>query len=204
MNQPHLLTASGEVIAMDGNQEVGRTPDCGITFASPEISRRHAAITARSGSWWLQDLGSKNGTFVNGSDIGTTLTCLGDGDTIVFGGTVSVQFKDPTATPLAPRIGQLDGVWIDPDSRAVWVDAVRIDPPLSSKQLALLTLLDEHRGDVVSRPLIVSDVWDDVAAEGVSDDAVTALVKRLRSRLREGPLRTDYVQVVKGRGIRLR
>lgn len=204
MNHAHLITASGERITIAAVQEIGRTEDQDITFAVPEVSRRHAALTLRSGSWWLQDLGSKNGTFVNGSDIGTTMTCLGDGDTVVLGGAVSVVFRDPSATPIAPRIGQLDGVWIDPDSSAVWVDAVRIDPPLSVKQLALLSLLNENPGDVVSRPAIVAHVWADVAAEGVSDDAVSALVKRLRTRVREGPLRRDYVEVVKGRGIRLR
>jgi DNA-binding winged helix-turn-helix (wHTH) protein len=95
-------------------------------------------------------------------------------------------------------------VWIDTETDAVWVDATRVEPPLSARQLALVKLLDANAGEVVSRTTIVDQVWADVAADGVSDEAVAALIKRLRSRLREGPTGVDYVDVIKGRGIRLR
>ncbi|MEL6984614.1 MAG: helix-turn-helix domain-containing protein, partial [Actinomycetota bacterium] len=67
----------------------------------------------------------------------------------------------------------------------------------------LLKLLDANIGEIVTRSDIVANVWDDAAASGVSDDAVVALVKRLRGRLRETPLPVDHLQVVKGRGVRL-
>lgn len=199
----YLATEAGERIPIAGESSVGRSEEATITFALSSVSRKHARIRPRSGAWWLLDLGSKNGTFVNGQSVGSEAVCLGHGDEIVFGGVVKVLFYDPAATPLAPRIGRLDGVWIDPESSAVWVDAVRIEPPLSPKQLQLLQLLDANAGDIVSRPTIVAKIWADAAAEGVSDDAVAALVKRLRARLREGPRRLDYVEVVKGRGIRI-
>lgn len=203
MNVAYLIDPNGQRINISEGDIVGRTSDQDITLAAPEISRRHARLTLRSGSWWLQDLDSKNGTFVNGADVGTTPTCLADGDTIVFGGALSVVFHDPAATPIAPRIGQLSGVWIDPETEAVWVDAVRIEPALSTKQLMLLQMLASSEGEIVRRADIVAEVWADVAAAGVSDDAVGALIKRLRARLREGPRRLDYVEVVKGRGVRL-
>lgn len=203
MLSPFLAIESGDRVVLEGECIVGRADDATVTLAIPRLSRHHAILSQRSGSWWLRDLDSKNGTFVNGQDVGTAAVRLADGDRIVFGGAVEAVFHDPAATPIAPRIGRLDGVWIDRDTAAVWVDAVRIEPPLSAKQLQLLLMLDDRVGEVVTRPAIVAHVWADEAAAGVTDDAVSALVKRLRSRLREGPRQLDYVEVVKGRGIRL-
>lgn len=198
-----LSIESGERTQLEGEVIVGRADDATLTLALPRISRHHARLQQRSGSWWVRDLDSKNGTFVNGEDVSGAAVRLVDGDQIVFAGAVTASFHDPAATPMAPRIGRLDGVWIDPSTNAVWVDATRIEPPLSAKQLQLLMLLDTRGGEIVSRPDIVAHVWADEAAAGVSDDAVSALVKRLRARLREGPRQLDYVEVVKGRGIRL-
>ncbi len=194
---------NGERIEVFGGAIIGRVPGQDIAIDIPALSRRHARLEVRSGSWWLQDLRSKNGTFVNGQAVDAEPVCLSDGDVVVLAGAVTLIFHDPAATPIAPRIGRLSGVWIDPETDAVWVDATRIEPPLSARQLALLKLLDEQTGRIVDRAEIVATVWADVAASGVSDEAVTALVKRLRGRLRESPLEVDHLEIVKGRGIRL-
>jgi len=45
---------------------VGRNPGCDIPIACPSVSGRHCELQFREGSWWVRDLGSKNGTAVNG------------------------------------------------------------------------------------------------------------------------------------------
>jgi hypothetical protein len=198
-----FLTSEGERVSLHDGATIGRLTNQDITFDVAAMSRAHAAVHLRSGSWWIQDLSSKNGTFVNGHPVNEEPLGLSDGDTVVFAGAVTVLFHDPAVTPIAPRIGRLSGVWIDPATEAVWVDATRLEPPLSARQLLLLRLLDDNVGEVVTRSQIVAKVWADAAASGVSDEAVTALVKRLRSRLRESPIDVDHLEVVKGRGIRL-
>ncbi len=47
-------------------QELGRSPDAGIVLADRGVSRRHARIWHREGHWYVEDLGSSNGTHVNG------------------------------------------------------------------------------------------------------------------------------------------
>jgi adenylate cyclase len=45
---------------------LGRHPGCDIPVACPSVSGRHCELQFREGSWWVRDLGSKNGTAVNG------------------------------------------------------------------------------------------------------------------------------------------
>ena len=122
---------------------------------------------------------------------------------IVIGGAECLRFVDPLGTPIGPGIGRLHGVWIDRDSRTVWIDAQRLDPPLSDRQLRLLELLDAHANHIVSRDMIVDQVWSDVAADGVSAEAIDSLVKRVRARLRPLQMDGEYIEVFRGRGVRL-
>lgn len=52
-----------------GEYVVGRDPTCDVIILDPYVSRRHAKISYRNGAWFIEDLGSRNGTFVNGEDI---------------------------------------------------------------------------------------------------------------------------------------
>ena len=182
---------------------IGREADCDIAIAAQAISRRHARISRASHGWMLEDLDSSNGTFVNGERLETTAQPLRDGDEVVLAGRISLRFSDPQATPMAPAIGRLVGIWIDPDTSAVWVDAQPVEPPLSQRQQALLQLLADNYGEIVTRQVIVEQVWADVAAEGVSSEAIDALVKRLRNRIRPLELHGQWIDVQRGRGIRL-
>ena len=58
---------------------LGRTDDGVVWLESPTVSRRHARILVTGGQAILEDLGSKNGTFVRGRRI-TAPTVLADGD----------------------------------------------------------------------------------------------------------------------------
>lgn len=183
---------------------IGRDESHALCLPLSAISRSHAEVERTGHGYVIRDLDSRNGTYVNGHRIDRDGRPLRDGDEIVLAGVETLRFIDPMATPAAPAIGRLTGVWINPDSRAVWVDAQRLEPPLSERQQMLLELLDAEAGNLVSRERIVSVVWSDVAAEGVSAEAVDALVKRLKARLRPLQLHGDYVEVKRGRGIRLR
>jgi hypothetical protein len=45
---------------------LGRSPDCELVFCDDTVSRHHARLELRDGRWFLVDLGSSNGTLVNG------------------------------------------------------------------------------------------------------------------------------------------
>lgn len=78
--------------------EIGREVDGGVRVDSPLVSRRHALLTRRDDGWWVQDLGSSNGTFVNGERIDRTQ--VKDGDILHFAD-VAYRFRGG-ALELAP------------------------------------------------------------------------------------------------------
>jgi len=101
---------AGRRIELESELIVGRE-DASLTIDDPEISRRHAAIRPADGGFEIEDLGSRNGTHVNGSRI-ERATRLGGGDTIKFGQSVirfeagraaaTVASPVPAAAPASP------------------------------------------------------------------------------------------------------
>lgn len=69
---------------------IGRLPACEIVVSDPGASRQHARIERRDADYVLSDLGSTNGTLVNGEP--ATLHVLTDGDRITIGSTV-LEFR---------------------------------------------------------------------------------------------------------------
>jgi pSer/pThr/pTyr-binding forkhead associated (FHA) protein len=63
---------------------LGRTPGCAVWIEAPGVSRQHARIVVAKGVATLEDLGSKNGTFVGGRKL-SGATILGEGDEVAIG-----------------------------------------------------------------------------------------------------------------------
>jgi DNA-binding response OmpR family regulator len=92
---------------------------------------------------------------------------------------------------------------MDQKSRRVWVNQQQLIPPLSAQQFKMLWLLYESKGQVITRPDLVTVVWGDDQAAGVSDQALDALIRRLRDRLASLDPTHQYIVTVRGHGIRL-
>ncbi len=73
---------------------------------------------------------------------------------------------------------------------------------LSGPQYAFLALLMARDGKVVTREEVVSHVWPEDDPAGISNEAVDALVRRLRERLAQADPDHQYVQTVRGHGFR--
>lgn len=76
----------GESFYFDDQAVIGRTADCTIQISDNSVSHQHASITRDAKSFKLEDLGSKNGTYLNQRKI-TRSTRLKHGDTIKVGKT---------------------------------------------------------------------------------------------------------------------
>ncbi|MFT4799864.1 MAG: pSer/pThr/pTyr-binding forkhead associated (FHA) protein [Candidatus Azotimanducaceae bacterium] len=72
----------GQHISVSDRTEIGRALDCDISILEPELSRKHAQIEPEGDELYLQDLGSANGTHVNGEKVNRIK--LKDGDVLQF------------------------------------------------------------------------------------------------------------------------
>lgn len=84
-----VLWRGREIGLSEGDNLVGRAPDCQVRIDSPRISRHHALIRVAGAQALIQDLGSKNGTYVR-SKRTEGPTPLADGDEICLGSAVLV------------------------------------------------------------------------------------------------------------------
>jgi len=210
-NEKHMLATAALLIQQpDGSMRevalraeqivLGRARECDVVLEGRLISRQHAAIIRSEQSYVLKDLNSHNGTFLNGRRIGEP-SALHDGDQIELGGIGRLVFIDNDATRTRPQ-APAAGVWVDVAAQDVWVDGLRLNPPLSPAQFHLLQALNERIDQLCSRADIVATVWPG-AADGVSDEAIDALIKRLRARLAETPGGQRYLTTLRGRGLML-
>ena len=62
---PRLVSKRGDWLLAEGSNLVGRERDCAVRIDSPSVSRHHARILVIQGEATVEDLGSKNGTYVN-------------------------------------------------------------------------------------------------------------------------------------------
>jgi DNA-binding response OmpR family regulator len=92
---------------------------------------------------------------------------------------------------------------LDRVARQVYIRGRLLSPPLSPAQFTFLSLLAEHPGRVYSRDHVIATVWPDDEAEGISDEAIDALVRRVRLRLRTLDATQDYITTVRGYGFKL-
>lgn len=89
----HLRTPDGE-IAIDRECVIGRSTECDVPIDDANASRRHAALRVVGAGVVVEDLHSRNGTFVEGRLIGSPTT-LTDGARIVIGHTVLTLVRAP-------------------------------------------------------------------------------------------------------------
>ena len=70
---------------------IGRLPDCAVALSDPQVSRHHAEVRPDHDGYRVVDLGSMNGTLVNG--VAVAEHALRDGDVIVVGAT-SIRYEE--------------------------------------------------------------------------------------------------------------
>jgi hypothetical protein len=87
------------IVIRDGETlEVGRDAVCGLVLEDSRVSKRHALLGWTGSGWAVEDLGSKNGTTVNGQPVSRAE--LADGDWVSFGGLLA-RFQRLTAAQAA-------------------------------------------------------------------------------------------------------
>jgi hypothetical protein len=193
----------GERWLIDHPLVLGRDSGCDVVIPDRQISRYHVRLTPGVNGVVLEDLGSKNGTHYNGARLEMPVV-LQDGDVFQVALAQEFQFLNSDATmPLdsSPALG--GRLRLDIRARQVWVHQAQVSPPLSAQQFQLLWVLYQHSGQVVSREALVAAVWGDEQSAGVTDQALDALIRRLRERLAGVDAGHPYLVTVRGHGLML-
>jgi len=94
---PRVVSGDREWLLAEGANLVGRDPDCSVRIDSPTLSRRHARVVIDGVGATLEDLGSKNGTYLNSHPV-TRPEVLSDGDRIRVG-SVEVTYRAEAMLP---------------------------------------------------------------------------------------------------------
>lgn len=206
--QPVLMVREGQLVGQRWTIDrdvyiIGRGGDSTLVLPERQVSRHHVKILNENGRYLLQDLGSKNGTHLNGTQVTGTVP-LQDGDEIQIALCVKLIFVGTDATlPLTFEPPTLEGtLTIDEAQRSIFLDGKPLDPPLSLAQFRLIQLFYEADGAVCSRDQIIETVWPGTDGIGVSEQAIDALIRRLRDRLAEVD-EHNYIVTVRGHGFRL-
>jgi len=168
-----------------------------IVITSRRVSREHSRVERQGRHIMLVDLGSTNGTFLNGERVLAPVR-LRDGDSVSVGDVILV-FHDPESTL---RSMETPFPELELDVRAGTVRVDRHLAELSPKEFALLAYLYEHRGQVCSKDDIGYAVWPEYR-QGVYDYQIENLVRRLRSRIEPNPNSPQLLVTVRGLGYKL-
>ena len=149
----HIRTEAGvETRRLDGTIRVGRHPDCGLQILDRNVSKEHFLLEPTAHGYALVDLGSLNGTFVNGVACHQRVE-LKHGDVITLGAvrvtyasdgpSIPVASRAPTEKPAMPEIGtQVDALHafapaadyaLDPERLAADYERLRFAVELSNE-----------------------------------------------------------------------
>lgn len=211
---PFLIAQTGPAAGQQWSLDkpvlvLGRDAECDIVIPDRQVSRQHVRLIRTEAGVEAEDLASKNGTHLNNAPL-TGRARLQDGDVLQVALVARLLFVASDATmPLTLATtpeGHLVSVGrlrLEGASRRVWLAGREILPPLSAPQFRFLELLHQHPGQVCDRDMVVQAVWPEAVGAGVSEQAIDALVRRLRDRLAELDSETQYIITVRGHGFRL-
>jgi pSer/pThr/pTyr-binding forkhead associated (FHA) protein len=155
-----VKVGSNREIPLKADTLLGRHADCDVLLTEGHTSRRHARLLLADGNYWLEDLGSSNGTFVNGTRI-TSRVRLSSGDRLRFD-VEEFDFRIPALSPVDPvaappgddnktiyrppesaavvaessGVFKRPGAWADPDAFDAGANKTRFIDPAQMKQMA--------------------------------------------------------------------
>jgi hypothetical protein len=184
---------------------IGREPTCSIRVESPYVSRQHARIEQRGDDVVLVDLGSRNGSLLNGDRVEGEAT-LRAGDVIAIADVtlecLAEEGMDGTTRTFARRAmaPPRDLLIVDVQAYDVTVGGKKLERRLSAQEFELLAHLYKNRERVCQRQELGDAIW----GHGNWDpNMLHRLVHRLKEKLEPNPEKPRYVQTVPWVGYRL-
>jgi hypothetical protein len=156
----HLLVRSGpntgKVYPLEGPEIIiGREASNGVAINDAEVSRKHAKLVLQGSTYAIQDLGSTNGTFINGQRVAGSQV-LNPGDTVSFGANIVLLYEaviDPNATMISSA--QIPRTIIPVNKPAPTPAPVPV-PALTPAPVPVIAPIPSYSGQVPTGPLPIA------------------------------------------------
>jgi DNA-binding response OmpR family regulator len=198
---PHLVSLQPSVqpsTCVLGEQEyaIGRGDGCDIVVPFRIVSRLHAQLEQVNGRFQLRDLGSKNGTYVNG-------VRLFDPHELTNYDVIGLGEAGPHLTFVDPDMTQMRSSGLQYDERTMrfTINAAVLD--LTPNQFRLLRCLYRNAGGVCSREQLACAVWGEDYAPGMDATTLDRLISTLRGAIRRAGACAEIVVTRPGLGYQL-
>jgi pSer/pThr/pTyr-binding forkhead associated (FHA) protein len=196
LNTPFLRDPSKQEHFLEQTvTRLGRAVENEIVIVSKRASREHAHIRRDGRRTFLDDLGSTNGTFLNGERVLGSVQ-LRDGDQIAVGEVVFI-FHDPDTTTRETPFPELE---VNLEAGIVRLNRRAVQ--LSPKEFSLLAYLYQNRGKVCSKDEIGRTVWSEYQS-GIYDYQIENLIRRLRTKIESDANLPVLLITLRGLGYKL-
>ena len=191
----------------DSSVIAGNSDAVDIKLENRFVSRRHFQVRHDSDVFYISDLGSTNGTYLNGSKLNPNEErILRDGDRVGLGvDEVLLVFSGPAGTvridtAVIAKAGQADDddLVVDSSSRDVWVRGGKL-PSLPRKEFDIIECLFQNRGQAVSRDEIAAAGWPE-RPDDVPNSDIDQYIRRLRRKIEEDPSKPTIIVTRVGYG----
>ena len=201
------LPSTAPIFLEDSSLVLGNSSGADIPVMNAFVSRRHCRITYRDDNYYVSDVGSRNGTFLNGTQLSEgDEAIINSGDVLELSGQ-EVRFlfrahsggKENTTLVLP---GKSDDLRVESGPREVWVKGEKILPPLSPKEFDVLALLYSKRTEVVTKDDIAFGGWPERDGD-VGNHEIEQCIRRIRRRIEEHPTKPTLILTRKGVGYQL-
>jgi energy-coupling factor transporter ATP-binding protein EcfA2 len=95
-------------------------------------------------------------------------------------------------------------LWLNRSTGEIYRGGALLPVSLTAKEFELLSYLLDNEGDICEKDALIRAVWpeDKVYEEGIRDDSLAQLVRRLRTKIEPDPSNPTYLQTIPGRGYR--
>ncbi|MDX2090594.1 MAG: FHA domain-containing protein [Kofleriaceae bacterium] len=157
-----------------GETLIGRDISCAMRFNDPSVSRKHLRFIRRQGEVFVEDLGSANGTLLNGDPVGGAARRIFDGDKVSVGTrllTVRLLEENDLELPQTFVLAKLDMTPTKNRARGSSQIAATVPPPMGAESLPpTLPPLARRRHDRLPIELRLVYASTELEVEAVSRD----------------------------------
>jgi len=201
-------------VALSNNVSIcGNSSAANINLPNPYISRRHFQIKLDQDVFYISDLGSRNGTTINGKQLEPhSESILRDGDIIGLSSEqVTIRFEEQRKTLVLnnqeytsgnlstyPNQNPEDLLIVESHSRKVIVYGQEITG-LTKKEFDILECLFTNKGTAVSRDTVAHSGWPE-RPDDVSESEIDQYIRRIRIKIEPNASRPQIVITKRGFG----